>query len=73
MYKEWEGFVPGKWSNNEVNVRNFIQTNYVPYEGDGSFLAPATEATKKLWEEVLELCKRDIICLYKVSNVYFII
>ena len=59
MYKEWEGFVPGKWSNNEVNVRNFIQTNYVPYEGDGSFLAPATEATKKLWEEVLELCKRE--------------
>ncbi len=59
MFKQWEGFVPGKWSNDEVNVRNFIQTNYVPYEGDGSFLAPATDATKQLWNEVLELCKKE--------------
>ena len=46
MTKAWEGFVSGKWSNDEINVRDFIQRNYKPYEGDGSFLAPATEATK---------------------------
>lgn len=59
MYKGWEGFVPGKWSNDEINVRDFIQKNYTPYEGDGSFLAPATEATKKLWNEVLDLMKQE--------------
>ena len=58
-YKGWEGFVPGKWSNDEVNVRDFIQRNYLPYEGDDSFLAPATEATKQLWEEVMALCKKE--------------
>lgn len=59
QYKGWEGFIPGKWSNNEVNVRDFIQKNYTPYEGDDSFLAPATEATKKLWQEVLALFKKE--------------
>lgn len=59
MYKGWEGFVPGKWSNDEVNVRDFIQRNYTPYEGDASFLAPATDATKKLWNEVLDLMKQE--------------
>ncbi|MBE5744032.1 MAG: formate C-acetyltransferase [Clostridiales bacterium] len=59
QYKGWEGFIPGKWSNDEVNVRDFIQKNYTPYEGDDSFLAPATDATKKLWEEVLELFKKE--------------
>ena len=49
----WEGFVQGKWSNDEINVRDFIQRNYKPYEGDGSFLAKPTEATKKLWDIVL--------------------
>lgn len=58
-FKGWEGFIPGKWSDDEVNVRDFIQKNYTPYEGDSSFLAPATEATKKLWEEVMELCKQE--------------
>lgn len=56
---EWEGFVSGKWSDDEVNVRDFIQRNYTPYEGDDEFLAPATEATKKLWDEVLELSKKE--------------
>ena len=51
QYKGWEGFVPGKWCNDEVDVRDFIQKNYTPYEGDGQFLAPATEATKKLYED----------------------
>ena len=43
--KAWDGFTRGKWSE-EVNVRDFIQCNYTPYEGDGSFLAPATSATE---------------------------
>ena len=59
QYKGWEGFIPGKWSNDEINVRDFIQKNYTPYEGDDSFLAPATDATKKLWEEVLVLFKKE--------------
>ncbi len=59
QYKGWEGFVPGKWCNDEVDVRDFIQRNYTPYEGDGKFLAPATEATKKLWEIVCDLSKQE--------------
>ena len=58
MYKGWEGFVPGKWME-EVNVRDFIQRNYTPYHGDESFLAGPTEATKKLWDEVLDLLKQE--------------
>ena len=58
-YKGWEGFIPGKWCSDEVNVRDFIQNNYTPYEGDSSFLAPATEATKKLWQEVLKLYEEE--------------
>lgn len=58
-YEGWEGFVPGKWNNDEVDVRDFIQRNYIPYEGDASFLAPATEATKKLWKIVLDLSKKE--------------
>ena len=59
QYKGWEGFVPGKWCNDEVDVRDFIQHNYTPYEGDASFLAPATEATKKLWDIVCDLSKKE--------------
>ena len=58
MYKGWEGFVPGKWME-EVNVRDFIQRNYAPYHGDESFLAGPTEATVKLWDEVLDLLKQE--------------
>jgi formate C-acetyltransferase len=50
----WAGFTPGLWQK-EINVRDFIQQNYEPYEGDGSFLAPATERTKKLWAGLNEL------------------
>ena len=57
-YKAWEGFTRGKWSE-EVNVRDFIQRNYTPYEGDGEFLAPPTEATNKLWQEICELSKKE--------------
>ncbi len=59
QYKGWEGFIPGKWCDDEVNVRDFIQRNYTPYEGDATFLAPATEATKKLWEIVCDLSKKE--------------
>ena len=59
QYKGWEGFVPGKWCDDEVDVRDFIQHNYTPYEGDASFLAPATEATKKLWDIVCDLSKKE--------------
>ena len=58
-YKGWEGFIPGKWSNDEVNVRDFIQRNYTPYDGDSSFLAPATDATKELWQNVLALYEQE--------------
>ena len=56
--KAWEGFKKGKWSV-EVNVRDFIQSNYTPYEGDGQFLAPPTAATKKLWEEILKVSEAE--------------
>ena len=55
----WRSFERGKWSNDEVDVRDFIQRNYTPYEGDASFLAPATEATRQLWEQVMELTKEE--------------
>ena len=50
----WRGFRPGLWTK-EINVRDFIQRNYEPYEGDGSFLAPATRRTRDLWERVNQL------------------
>ena len=60
MFNEaWEGFVPGKWSNDEINVRDFIQRNYKPYEGDASFLAPAAQSTIILWNEVKALMKEE--------------
>ena len=58
MRPEWKDFVGGKWDS-EVNVRDFIQKNYTPYDGDESFLAPATQATKDLWTQVLELQKKE--------------
>ena len=57
-FEEWEGFNSGDWTE-EINVRDFIQKNYTPYEGDSSFLKEPTEKTKKLWEEVLELYKKE--------------
>ena len=50
----WEGFKTGLWQK-EINVRDFIQQNYEPYEGDESFLVPATERTKKIWNRLNEL------------------
>ena len=51
-------FKPGKWQT-EINVRDFIQKNYTPYDGDSSFLAGPTEATKKLWQECCDLFKQE--------------
>jgi len=56
--KGWEGFVGGAWQST-IDVRDFIQKNYTPYEGDESFLAGPTEATSKLWDEVLELFRQE--------------
>ncbi|MGF1687187.1 formate C-acetyltransferase [Photobacterium japonica] len=57
--KAWEGFAAGEWQN-EVNVRDFIQKNYTPYEGDESFLvSEATPATAALWDKVMEGIKLE--------------
>ena len=56
--KAWEGFKTNKWQD-EINVRDFITLNYTPYEGDDSFLAPATDRTKKMWDTVLDLMKQE--------------
>ena len=58
-FKQWDGFnKAGEWTK-EIDVRGFIQSNYTPYEGDSKFLTGATEKTKKLWNEVLELYKKE--------------
>ncbi|CAM3707466.1 formate C-acetyltransferase [Erysipelothrix urinaevulpis] len=58
MKKAWEGFKSGQWEN-EINVRDFIQTNYTPYEGDDSFLAGLSENADILWKRSLELLKEE--------------
>jgi len=54
----WDGFVGGNWQR-AVDVRNFIQKNYTPYDGDDSFLAGPTEATTKLWADVMDLFAQE--------------
>ena len=56
--KNWYDFIDGDWKN-EIDVRNFIQKNYTPYEGDESFLAGETKDTKKLWDKVLKLFEKE--------------
>ena len=58
MRKEWNGFAGGVWEK-EINVRDFIQKNYTPYDGDDTFLADATQNTKDLWEQVMELTAEE--------------
>ena len=53
-FAAWEGFKGGAWQEG-INVRDFIQNNYTPYEGDSSFLAPATERTNKLMDKLNRL------------------
>ena len=57
-FDQWKDFQKGDWES-EINVRDFIQRNYTPYEGDDSFLSGTTEKTEKLWKEVLELYKKE--------------
>ena len=58
MFKEWEAFSGGIWEK-EINVRDFIQKNYTPYDGKEDFLQGPTQRTKDLWEQVLELTKEE--------------
>ena len=58
MAEAWRNFKTGKWTQ-EINVRDFIVKNYTPYDGDDAFLAPATQDTKDLWAQVLELSKQE--------------
>ena len=58
MRQEWDSFRGGVWEK-EINVRDFIQKNYTPYEGDESFLAGPTKSTKELWAQVMELSEEE--------------
>ncbi|WCE32097.1 formate C-acetyltransferase [Vibrio sp. SCSIO 43137] len=58
MLEAWKGFTAGDWQR-EVNTRDFIQSNYAPYEGDEAFLAGPTKATQALWDSVLEGIKEE--------------
>ncbi|WP_373898204.1 formate C-acetyltransferase [Haloimpatiens sp. FM7315] len=59
MFKQWEGFNLGHWTE-EIDVRDFIQKNYKLYEGDKNFLVGTTEKTKKLWNECYELIIKEM-------------
>ena len=58
MRDEWRTFTSGIWEK-EINVRDFIQRNYTPYDGDDSFLEGPTDDTKALWDQVLELSEEE--------------
>ena len=57
-FEQWHDFNRGDWSK-RIDVRDFIQKNYTPYEGDDSFLCNATDSTKKLWDKVLKLFEKE--------------
>ena len=69
MQNEWRGFQRGSWEE-EINVRDFIQNNYTPYEGDASFLEGPTEATNKLWGKLQALQKEDMSPVEKKALYY---
>ena len=58
MRNEWKEFVGGRWET-EIDVRDFIMRNYTPYDGDESFLKGPTADTTALWQQVLELSKKE--------------
>ncbi|NLC03867.1 MAG: formate C-acetyltransferase [Tissierellia bacterium] len=60
LLKHWDGFKSGKWNKN-IDVRDFIQKNYTPYEGDDSFLSKVSNKTQKLWEKAERLIEEEII------------
>ena len=67
----WRGFRTGLWQK-EINVRDFIQQNYEPYDGDGSFLAPATARTKGIWSKLealfLEERKKGVLDISQIPS-----
>ena len=63
--EQWNGFEGRLWKE-EINVRDFVQNNYKPYDGDESFLEGPTEATNKLWGRLQELQKKR--CLMHLMN-----
>ena len=70
--KEWDGFEGRLWKE-EINVRQFIQDNYTPYDGNEDFLAGPTEATDKLWGALQKLQNKSLPdnLTYICSDVYF--
>ncbi len=58
MFEQWKGFEPGVWQE-EINVRDFIQRNYTPYEGDESFLEGATQRTKAVYAKLERLLEKE--------------
>jgi formate C-acetyltransferase len=58
MLEQWNSFNPGQWTD-EIDVRDFIQTNYTPYTGDETFLTEVTDRTKQLWQQVTSLMKTE--------------
>ncbi len=58
MFVQWKGFVSGVWEQ-EIDVRDFIQKNYTPYEGNESFLASPSDRTEELWHQVKELMRQE--------------
>jgi formate C-acetyltransferase len=71
MTSPWAGFAAGLW-HTEINVRDFIQQNYRPHDGDESFLAPATERTKRLWDKLnklfLEERKKGVLDISQIPS-----
>ena len=67
--EQWAGFEGRIWRE-EVNVRDFIQKNYKPYDGDESFLAEPTDATNKLWGALQKLQKLLIVVQQSFSTMY---
>ena len=59
MMKEWKGFIEGNWCN-EINVSDFIKSNYKNYDGDDTFLSKPTEKTKKVWNRCTELLAEEL-------------
>ncbi len=55
---QWQGFVEGNWTH-QIDVRDFIQHNYTPYEGEASFLAGPTDRTRQLWDQVTHLMAQE--------------
>ena len=58
IHEGWRGFESGTWVK-EINVRSFIKHNFTPYDGDDTFLKPATQSTVALWEKVTDLTRQE--------------